>query len=69
METTLEILTTGKVGRGGLRQWPDEAKGLDRFGEPATGRDGERGCGPLWAEAEPLVIVANDGAARQAVFA
>lgn len=26
METTLEILTTGKVGRGGHRQWPDEVK-------------------------------------------
>ena len=26
METTLEILTTGKAGRGGHRQWPDEIK-------------------------------------------
>lgn len=26
METTLEILTTGKAGRGGHRQWPDEVK-------------------------------------------
>lgn len=26
METTLEILTTGKVGRDGHRQWPDELK-------------------------------------------
>ncbi|MGH6760524.1 MAG: transposase [Phyllobacterium sp.] len=26
METTLEILTTGKVERGGHRQWPDEVK-------------------------------------------
>lgn len=26
METTLEILTTGKAGRGGHRQWPDAVK-------------------------------------------
>ena len=26
MDTTLEILTTGKAGRGGHRQWPDEVK-------------------------------------------
>jgi len=26
METTLEILTTGKAGRGGHRRWPDEVK-------------------------------------------
>jgi transposase len=26
METTLEILTTGKAGRRGHRQWPDEVK-------------------------------------------
>lgn len=26
METTLEILTAGTVGRGGHRQWPDEAR-------------------------------------------
>ena len=26
METTLEILTTGRVGREGHRQWPDDVK-------------------------------------------
>lgn len=26
METTLEVLTIGKAGRGGHRQWPDEVK-------------------------------------------
>lgn len=26
METTLEVLTTGKAGRGRHRQWPDEFK-------------------------------------------
>ncbi|NVP57595.1 transposase [Rhizobium sp. DBTS2] len=26
METTLEILTTGKAGREGHRQWPDEVR-------------------------------------------
>ena len=26
METTLEIFTTGKAGRGGHRRWPDEVK-------------------------------------------
>lgn len=42
------------------------AEGQNRFGEPATGRDGERGGESIRVEAEPPVFVVDDGEAGQA---
>ncbi|AWI62293.1 hypothetical protein AB395_00006670 (plasmid) [Sinorhizobium fredii CCBAU 45436] len=55
----LEVLTSGKAGREGHRHWPDEVKARDRVGESAAGRDGERGGGAVWAEAEPSIVLAT----------
>ncbi|WKL24754.1 hypothetical protein Q1M63_02520 (plasmid) [Sinorhizobium meliloti] len=64
METTLEVLTTAKAAGERHRQWPEEVgQGADRLGEFAARRDGERGGGTLWVEAEPPVVMAHDGAA------
>lgn len=68
METTLEVLTTGKVGRGGHRQWPDEVKARIvseslRPGVTVNEVAERYGLKP------PPVVMAHDGAAGQAGFA
>jgi transposase len=68
METTLEVLTTRRGRREAHRQWPDEVKARIVSESLRPGATVNEVADRYGLKAEPPVVLANAGAAGQAVL-